>query len=54
MTHTSDHTIRLAPALASPGKVGVDPSAISRIESGYPLPGPDDVDALEGALKLKK
>jgi transcriptional regulator with XRE-family HTH domain len=36
------------------GKVGVDPSAISRIESGYRLPGPDVADALEGALKLKK
>jgi transcriptional regulator with XRE-family HTH domain len=36
------------------GKVGVDPSAISRIENGYRLPGPDVADALEGVLKLKQ
>lgn len=35
-------------------KVGVDPSAISRIESGYRLPGPDVADALESALHLRK
>ena len=35
-------------------KVGVDPSAISRIERGYRLPGPDVADALESALELRK
>jgi ribosome-binding protein aMBF1 (putative translation factor) len=35
-------------------KVGVDPSAISRIESGDRLPGPDVADALESALELRK
>jgi ribosome-binding protein aMBF1 (putative translation factor) len=35
-------------------KVGVDPSAISRIERGERLPGPDVADTLESALKLKK
>lgn len=35
-------------------KVGVDPSAISRIESGDRLPGPDVADALESALQLRK
>jgi transcriptional regulator with XRE-family HTH domain len=36
------------------GRVGVDPSAISRIESGEHLPGPDIADTLERVLKLKK
>jgi ribosome-binding protein aMBF1 (putative translation factor) len=35
-------------------KVGIDPSAISRIEKGERLPGPDVAHNLEGALKLKK
>jgi len=35
-------------------EVGVDPSAISRIERGYRLPGPDVADALEIALELRK
>ena len=35
-------------------KVRVDPSSISRIESGNRFPAPDVADALESALKLKK
>lgn len=35
-------------------KVGVDPSAISRIESGDRLPGSDVADALESTLGLRK
>ena len=35
-------------------KVGVDPSAISRIECGDRLPGPDVADTLESALGLRK
>jgi ribosome-binding protein aMBF1 (putative translation factor) len=35
-------------------KVGIDPSAISRIESGDRLPGPDVAVALESALELRK
>lgn len=35
-------------------KVRVDPSAISRIENGYRLPGPDVADALERALELRR
>jgi ribosome-binding protein aMBF1 (putative translation factor) len=35
-------------------KVGVDPSAISRIESGDRLPGPDVADGLESALGLRR
>ena len=35
-------------------RVGVDPSAISRIESADRLPGPDVADALECALGLRK
>ena len=35
-------------------KVGVDPSAISRIEGGVRLPSLDAADALEKALELRK
>jgi ribosome-binding protein aMBF1 (putative translation factor) len=35
-------------------KVGIDPSAISRIETGERLPGAEVGDTLERALKLRK